>query len=208
MCFGVFLIANTKSFPQSDYPILKPSLQAGASKFPIIEWQNTEILAPLAPMHSETVATEEPAPESIASPAKAPAAIPEAETPAGQEGELVDESMDANGNPPIYDVTFFAKAVQAEGYTLGYEGMRYIASAIINLARDRGCSVDAVLQSGAYTVVNTGVVWNQNLYPETWAAVKDELNGQIDTDIKYFRTNHFHNFGTPCFSYGNVYFSK
>lgn len=86
--------------------------------------------------------------------------------------------------------------------------MRYIASAIINLARDRGCSVDTVLRSGAYTVVNTGVVWNQNLYPETWAAVKDELNEQIDTEIKYFRTNHFHNFGTPCFSYGNVYFSK
>jgi hypothetical protein len=98
--------------------------------------------------------------------------------------------------------------VQAEGYTMGYEGMRYITSAILNLARDRGCSVEDVLTSGAYSVVSSGAIWRQELLPETIAAVDDDLSSQIDTEIKYFRTGRYHGFGTPCFNWGNVYFSK
>ena len=141
---------------------------------------------------------------------------PAAEQPAPEQldpeqkdmGESAYENSSPQNNPPVYDKTFFALAVQAEGYTLGYEGMRYIASAMLNLARDRGCSVDAVLKSGAYTVVNNGTVWRQSLLPESMAAVEDELADQIDTEIKYFRTNYYHSFGTPSFHYGNVYFSK
>ena len=183
VAFGAFLIANAKPLPQQE---IEPQLTAGASKMPIVKWQETEVKEPQAePQEVVTVAEQIPEPDlsSVGEPT-------EVEEPQEQASYL------------LYRV------VQAEGYTMGYEGMRYITSAILNLARDRGCSVEDVLTSGAYTVVNTGAIWRQEIYPETIAAVDDDLSSQIDTEIKYFRTGHYHGFGNPCFSYGNVYFSK
>lgn len=34
------------------------------------------------------------------------------------------------------------------------------------------------------------------------------LSGHLIANIKYFRINHYHNFGTPMFAVDNVYFSK
>lgn len=184
IALGTFLIANAKPLPQPD---IEPSRIAGASKFPIVDWRETKVIITPPQPEIETVAQAEPQVE---------------------EQEEIGEIEIPTTDEVVYDKTFFELVVQAEGYTLGYEGMRYIASAIINLARSRGCSVDAVLTSGAYTVVNNGTVWKQSLYNETVQAVEDELVGQIDTEIKYFRTNHYHGFGTPCFNFGNVYFSK
>ena len=183
IALGTFLIANAKPLPQ---PEIEPSRIAGASKFPIVDWRETKV----------TITPPQPEIETVTQ-------------PQAEEIEEVEEIEIPKTDAIVYDTTFFELVVQAEGYTLGYTGMRYIASAIINLARSRGCSVDAVLTSGAYTVVNNGSVWRQSLYLETIAAVEDELyEGQIDTEIKYFRTNYYHGFGTPCFNYGNVYFSK
>lgn len=192
VAFGAFLIANAVPDNVEQSPYIEPQLTAGASKMPIVDWQTTEVKVSDPVPETIVVAeptgqTEEPTPEPDLSSVGEPT---EVEEPQEQASYL------------LYRV------VQAEGYTMGYEGMRYITSAILNLARDRGCSVDDVLTSGAYTVVNTGAIWRQELLPETIAAVDDDLSSQIDTEIKYFRTGHYHGFGTPRFKYGNVYFSK
>ena len=193
--FGAFLIANAKPLP-----LPEPQLTAGAAKLPVIKWQETE------------VKIEEPQAE--------PQEVVTVAEPVEELTKAVDETVDESQNAtedyqslpkttedyPDNDLLY--RVVQAEGYTMGVEGMRYITDAILNLARDRGCSVYEVLTSGAYTVVNTGAIWRQSLYPETIEAVNAELGGQLNYDIKYFRTNHFHGFGTPCFAYGNVYFSS
>lgn len=182
IALGVFLGVNAKPLPQPD---IEPALTAGAARLPLVDWRTTEVKIMPPEPEVETVAEPTPAPE--------PEAVEEPE-PAPQ---------------PRYDSKdLLYRTVQAEGYTMGYEGMRYITSAILNLARDRGCSIYAVLTSGAYTVVNDGSIWRQGIYPETIAAVDDDLNSQIDTEIKYFRTGHYHGFGTPVMQYGNVYFSK
>ena len=41
-----------------------------------------------------------------------------------------------------------------------------------------------------------------------WQVVDYVLSGHLITNIKYFRINHYHYFGTPMFSVDNVYFSK
>ena len=93
---------------------------------------------------------------------------------------------------------------------MGYEGMRLITDAILNLAEHQGVSVtDCILSPGQFTVVSTGAIWNEPIYQDTIDAVLTEVKGpRIDYEIKYFRTDHFHGFGTPCFKYGNVCFSS
>lgn len=213
--FGAFLIANAKPLPLPD---VEPALRAGASNLPIVDWQTTEVditcFQPETAVTADPQVTAEPKVEDTPqvedvqvedTPQVEAESEPELDTSIETEDDSVFQQP---GYPPVYDKTFFALAIQAEGYTMGHEGMRYIASAMINLARDRGCSVDAVLTSGAYTVVNDGTVWRKQLYPECMQVVEEELTEQIDTEIKYFRTNHYHGFGTPVFHYGNVYFSK
>ena len=194
VAFGAFLIANAVPDNVAQSPYIEPQLTAGASKLPIIDYRTA------------TPKVTDPVPEIITvAELEAPAIeIEEAAGPeeAPQEAAGQDEAQ----NPDEIDLLY--RVVQAEGFTMGVEGMRYITDAILNLARSRGCSIYSVLTSGAYTVVNNGTIWRQSIYPETIEAVNAELGGQLDYEIKYFRTNYFHGFGTPCFAYGNVYFSS
>ena len=196
IAFGAFLIASAKPLPQ---PEIEPQLTAGASKFPVIDWRTTEIKV------------TEPQPEiiKVADPIPEPPQAVSQEIVKDSQG-IVKESPETPTEPQetVDDIDLLYRTVQAEGYTMGFEGMRYITDAILNLARERGCSVYEVLTSGAYTVVNNGQIWRETLYQDTIDAVNAELGGQLDYNIKYFRTNHFHTFGIPQFSYGNVYFSS
>ncbi len=194
IALGIFLASNAKPLPVPD---IAPQLRAGASNLPVVKWQDTEVT--ITKQEAEAVTVADPAPEEP----KEVEPVIEKETPAAGAEEDVQEDQ-----PDYGELDLLYRTVQAEGYTMGFKGMRLITDAILNLSRDRGCSVYETLTSGAYTVVNTGQIWRQNLYEETIAAVNAELGGQIDYDIKYFRTNHFHGFGTPCFAYGNVYFSS
>ena len=196
IAFGAFLAVNAvKLQPNCNQIATEPQLTAGAAKLPIINWQATKVdekvneIVNTAPQITVVTASDE---------------VKEV----NDEVNDVVEPTELIEEPQEEPVDLLYRVVQAEGYTMGVEGMRYITDAILNLARDRGCSVYEVLTSGAYTVVNNGAIWRQSLYPETIEAVDAELGGQLDYDIKYFRTNHFHGFGTPCFAYGNVYFSS
>ena len=193
IAFGAFLMVNAiPSQPYSNFIATEPQLTAGASSFPVIKWQTTEI----------KITDPVPATKAVAEPPQAP--VEEAVEIAPEPTEAPEMATE----PQETASYLLYRVVQAEGYTLGYEGMRYITSAILNLARDRGCSIESVLTSGAYTVVNNGTIWQQELLPETIAAVDDDLASQIDAEIKYFRTGHYHGFGTPVMQYRNVYFSK
>lgn len=194
IALGIFLASNAMPLPVPD---IAPQLRAGASNLPVVKWQDTEVT--ITKQEAEAVTVADPAPKE---PEEVEPVIEE-EAPAAGPEESTQED-----HPDYGELDLLYRTVQAEGYTMGFEGMRLVTDAILNLSRDRGCSVYETLTSGAYTVVNTGQIWRQSIYEETIAAVNVELGGQIDYDIKYFRTNHFHGFGTPCFAYGNVYFSS
>ena len=194
IALGIFLASNAKPLPAPD---IVPQLRAGASNLPVVKWQDTEVA--ITKQEAEAVTVADPAPEEP----KEVEPVIEEEAPA-----VGPEESTREDHPDYGELDLLYRTVQAEGYTMGVEGMRLITDAILNLSRDRGCSVYETLTSGAYTVVNTGQIWRQSIYEETIAAVNAELGGQIDYDIKYFRTNHYHGFGSPCFAYGNVYFSS
>jgi len=191
--FGILLAMSAKSTQKPNIEI-EQQLTAGASNFPLVDWRETEVI--ISEPNPQITVTTQPQ-EEVSQPV-----IEEV-----QNAEPLEEIKP--DIPELYDFDLLALTVQAEGYTMGYTGMRYITSAIINLARDRSCSIDEVITSGAYTVVNDGTIWKQTLYDDTIRAVEHELYiEQINTEIKYFRTRHYHGFGEPCFSWGNVYFSK
>lgn len=204
--FAVFLVASAKSLPLPD---IAPQLTAGAAKLPMVKWQETE--AEITEQDPEIVTVTDPAPEEV-TPIENTGGIPAA-------GEAPEEAAPAAGEPkedywevqPDYDeLDLLYRTVQAEGYTLGREGMRLITDAILNLAEFQGVSVtDCILAPGQFTVVSTGAIWKEPVYQETIDAVLTEVRGpRVDYEIKYFRTDHFHGFGTPCFKFGNVCFSS
>lgn len=188
--FGAFLIANAKPLPLPD---IEPQIRAGASNLPVVKWQETEV----EPIKAEAAIIEvsEPTPEVVV------------ETPIETEATTEDFW---EVQPDYEELDLLYRTVQAEGYTMGYEGMRLITDAILNLAEHQGVSVtDCILAPGQFTVVSTGAIWREPIYQDTIDAVMTELKGtRLDYDIKYFRTGHYHGFGYPCFSFGNVFFSS
>ena len=204
VAFAVFLIAFAKPLPLPD---IAPQLRAGASDLPVIRWQDTEV----------AITKEEPEISVVADPAPEEATSIEStgETPAA--GEMPEEPTQAAGEedywevqPDLDELDLLYRTVQAEGYTLGYEGMRLVTDAILNLAEKQGVSVtDCILNPGQFTVISTGAIWKGPVYQDTIDAVLTELKGpRVDYSIKYFRTGHYHGFGNPRLRYGNVYFSS
>jgi hypothetical protein len=160
----------------------------------MVKWQDTNAKAVETP--TEIVAVADTVPEVVE-----PVVEPVDEAPEEDYWEV---------QPDFDELDLLYRTVQAEGYTLGYEGMRLITDAILNLAEKQGVSVtDCILNPGQFTVVSTGAIWNGPVYQDTIDAVLTELKGpKVDYIIKYFRTGHYHGFGTPRFNYGNVYFSS
>jgi hypothetical protein len=160
----------------------------------MVKWQDTDAKAVETP--TEIVAVADSVPEVVE-----PVVEPVDEAPEEDYWEV---------QPDLDELDLLYRTVQAEGYTLGYEGMKLITDAILNLSEKQGVSVtDCILNPGQFTVVSTGAIWKQPIYQETIDAVLTELRGpRVDYSIKYFRTGHYHGFGTPCFSFGNVYFSS
>ena len=204
VAFAVFLIAFAKPLPLPD---IAPQLRAGASDLPVSRWQDTGVTKE----EPEIAVVAEPTPEEAApieSTGETPAAGEAPEEAAPAAGEPEEDYWEVQLDHDELDLLY--RTVQAEGYTLGYEGMRLITDAILNLAEHQGVSVtDCILAPGQFTVISTGAIWKEPVHKDTIDAVLTEVRGpRVDYEIKYFRTDHFHGFGTPCFKYGNVCFSS
>ena len=146
--FGAFLIANAKPLPLPD---IEPQIRAGASNLPVVKWQETEITK----AEPETFTVTEVAPDIVSEPSEETVdELPEGEATAEDFLEVQPDELDL-----LY------RTVQAEGYTMGYEGMRLITDAILNLAEHQGVSVtDCILSPGQFTVISTGAIWNEPIY--------------------------------------------
>ena len=72
-------------------------------------------------------------------------------------------------------------------------------------------TIHGVIHSGAFTVVSNGMINNATPSDLTYWAIRNELEefggSRNSYLVKYFRTKHFHTFGTPLFNVNNVFFS-
>ena len=110
--------------------------------------------------------------------------------------------------PVVFEETeILAKLLYREAGSMGYEGQRYVCSAILNLSDYTGRSIWDLahdINTMAVAPIVDSAVPNETQYQ----VIEDVLNGARVEEICYFRTSYYHSFGTPVCNIENVYFSK
>lgn len=105
---------------------------------------------------------------------------------------------------------YIVKTVWAESGNQDELGQRYVTDCIINRKKKYKCKnyYDVIQAKNAFATYNNGMIERAEPTELTYKVVKEELEHQTNTEILYFRTKHYHKFGTPCFKHGAHYFSK
>ena len=105
---------------------------------------------------------------------------------------------------------YIVKTVWAESGNQDELGQRYVTDCIINQKKKykRKNYYDVIQAKNAFATYSKGMIERAEPTELTYKVVKEELEYQTNTEILYFRTKHYHTFGTPCFKHGAHYFSK
>ncbi len=109
------------------------------------------------------------------------------------------------------DKRYMAQCMMAEVQDQGEHGMRLVCDVILNRLKsnDFPDSITGVInQRNAFEVVSKGTIYDMTPTDAVYKIIDEELEMRYNSDILYFRMNHYHSFGTPCFQYKDHYFSK
>lgn len=110
-----------------------------------------------------------------------------------------------------YDsLEYLACCVEAEAGNQTELGKRLVCDTVLNRF-DSGkyeSLYDVINEPGQYSVVENGKILTVTPSEETYRIVNEELECRTNTEVLYFRTDHYHKFGTPLFREGDHYFSK
>lgn len=110
-----------------------------------------------------------------------------------------------------YEIDLIALVTMAEAEGEPEEGKRLVIDVILNR-----------LDSNIFPDTIDGVVYQKGQFEAMWNGrsdrcyvmedirrlVEEELVSRTNSKVLYFRTNHYHNFGTPELYVGNHYFSS
>lgn len=107
------------------------------------------------------------------------------------------------------DLYLVAQCVEAEAGNQGALGKAYVVDCIYNRFEqgDYNSLTDVILESGQFESVSNGMIYNTPT-DETIQVCKDEWFNRTNSEIRYFRTGHYHSFGHRCFPYKDHFFSK
>lgn len=89
-------------------------------------------------------------------------------------------------------------------------GQRLVIDTVLNrLDSDRFPDTihEVLYQKNQYESMTNGRVNRVVVSDEMRQLVKEELEHRTNSDVLFFRTNHYHKFGSPMFQVGNHYFS-
>ena len=175
-----------------------------------IESRSTDLLyrgdGETAKQLSETAMTREEADVLAAQNGEGRWAIEYEPTPDHINQEKVDDEISEN-----FDL--FCDVVYAESGNQGDLGMRYVADCIINRMRCGEAFADTMkgvlTAEGQFACISDGgaAKWKGHEKEEVRKICQEELEDTTNTDIYYFRTGHFFDFGVPKFQYKDHYFS-
>jgi hypothetical protein len=114
-------------------------------------------------------------------------------------------SSEDEHNIDYYHYDLLARAIYQESGSCGEYCQWLVGSAILNLADERGGIENVVFD---YDTLNVAyVLYDATPSDLSYSVAKQLLCGNRDFVVKYFRTSHYHGFGTPYTSVDNVYFS-
>lgn len=107
------------------------------------------------------------------------------------------------------EIELIALVTMAEARGESELGQRLVIDVILNrVDRGFGDTVhDVIYKPNQFTSVWDGQVDKCRVTEDVRKMVVEELHNRTNTDVLYFRTKHFHKFGTPLFQEGAHYFS-
>lgn len=153
-----------------------------------------------APIEAEVVYTSAP-PKVINDPATIP--VPEESLVESVEDEIWDDSLE-----------YLAMCVEAEAGNQTELGKRLVCDVVLN-RYDSGkydTLYDVINEKSKgvhqFSVVGDGRIFEVIPTEATYKIVAEELENRTNTEVLYFRTQHYHTFGTPLFQEDDHYFSK
>lgn len=104
-----------------------------------------------------------------------------------------------------YELDLLARTIYQEAGICGEHCQWLVGSTVLNLADERG-GIEAVVFD--YNTFNVAyVLYNETPSDLSYSVARRVLAGDRDYSVKGFRTDYYHNFGTPYTSADNVYFS-
>lgn len=134
-------------------------------------------------------------------------------TPVVCEEEVYEPEITPEQQLLLDDLEYIAHCVYAEAGNQDALGKAYVADCILNRF-DTGrykTYADVINEHNdkvwQFSCVANGSINKVEPDEETYAIIVEEFVGRKSYDILYFRTKHYHTFGTPAFKYGAHYFS-
>lgn len=108
----------------------------------------------------------------------------------------------------LIDIEYIAKCIYAESASESEECQRLVIDCILNQADKSGVSPTEIInRKGNFEVVSLGTIYKAPVLPEIVDLIQQELARRTDSKVLYFRTNHYHTFGTPHRQIDDMYFS-
>jgi spore germination cell wall hydrolase CwlJ-like protein len=104
-----------------------------------------------------------------------------------------------------------AALVEAEAGNQDLMGRRLVVDVVLNRIDSDDFPDDiasVIYDDGEFSPVSDGRIDEVSISEESFKAVELELANRTNSDILYFRTKHYHTFGTPVMKHGAHYFSK
>lgn len=108
------------------------------------------------------------------------------------------------------ELEYLGACVEAEAGTQGLMGKRLVVDVILNrVDSDKfpNTITDVIDAPGQFAVVSNGAINKVSISQETFKAIELELKHRTDSEILYFRADHYGD-GKACYKVNNHYFSK
>lgn len=111
----------------------------------------------------------------------------------------------------IEDYVYFAQCVMAEAGDQDDLGKRLVIDVILNRKDNINFPdniTDVINEPYQFEVVSNGSINEVIPTDDIYALIQEEIQNRTNYDVLYFRTDHYHNFGTQLFQHQDHYFSK
>ena len=136
--------------------------------------------------------------------------LPEHETEPRKYVETPITETELHEMDEMAELELLACCTFAEAGNQGYTGMRKVAAVVLNRVNSDqfpDTITEVITQKNQFECVSNGSIYRLGPSEECFDAVRDELKERSDTDILFFRTGHYSDYGTPAYKYGDHYFS-
>lgn len=125
--------------------------------------------------------------------------------------EEIVEAAEPEFELPDWNFDLFARVIECEAGNQGTLGKRLVCDVILNRIdneRFPNTLEGVIYQKNQFECLIRSWFWSRPVPKENYEIIEKELQERTHDDILFFRTDHYHEFGTPMFKYKDHYFSR